>query len=47
MGKVEKQVVEGKGRFLGTRVNDYIASDGFLLSLSTWGVQVLRSPNLF
>ena len=38
MGKgrvlVEKQVVEGRGRFLGTGVNDYIVSDGLLLSLS-------------
>ena len=37
MGKwrvsVEKQVVEGRGRFLGAGVNDYIVSDGFLLSL--------------
>ena len=38
MGKgrvlVEKQVVEGRGRFLGAGINDYTVSDGFLLSLS-------------
>ena len=40
MGKgrvlVEKQVVEGRGRFLGAGVSDYIVSDGFLLSLSIY-----------
>ena len=35
MGKgqvlVEKQVVEGRGRFLGACVNDYIDSDGYIV----------------
>ena len=31
---VLKQVVEGRSRFLPAGVNDYIVSDGFLLSLS-------------
>ena len=38
MGKgrvlVEKQVVEGRGRFLGAGVNDWLFPDGFLISLS-------------
>ena len=38
MGKgrvlVEKQVVDGRGHFLGAGVNDYLVSDVFLLSLS-------------
>ena len=38
MGKgrvlVEKQVVEGRGRFLGAGVRDYLVSDGSRLSLT-------------
>ena len=43
MGKgrvlVEKQVVEGRGHFLGAGVNDYIVSDGFLLSFRNVGTK--------